>query len=194
MRVNSLFSSPVFETDLDFDLEKLKKQIKEERKIDNGVKKSNVKGWHSKDISNNERFSDFIQKLKEVVQIEFETILNKDRELELDNCWINISGKGAYNLSHVHPMSVISGVLFVDTEPTARLVFENSQYYAQYYLNNCLTDEFNNQFGFLLDAPYTPVNGRIVMFPSFLQHSVEQNQKNKERISISFNFNIVTKS
>ena len=38
------------------------------------------------------------------------------------------------------------------------------------------------------DATLDRVIGRIIMFPSWLWHSVEENQSDDIRISVSFNF------
>ncbi len=37
---------------------------------------------------------------------------------------------------------------------------------------------------------YTPVAGRLILFPSWLEHDVEANMSDHERISISFNMNL----
>ena len=37
-------------------------------------------------------------------------------------------------------------------------------------------------------SSYEPLEGRIIMFPSWLWHCVEPNESNDIRISVSFNF------
>ena len=37
---------------------------------------------------------------------------------------------------------------------------------------------------------YKPVAGRLIMFPSWLEHDVEATLSDQERISISFNMNL----
>ena len=39
---------------------------------------------------------------------------------------------------------------------------------------------------------YKPVAGRLIMFPSWLEHDVEPNMSDEERISISFNMRLET--
>ena len=36
-----------------------------------------------------------------------------------------------------------------------------------------------------------PVEGGLILFPSYLDHSVNQNLSNEERIVVSFNINLV---
>jgi len=192
MIVHSLFSYPVFEIKTDIDLEKLKPLIEKRREKDAGVEQSNSGGWHSGNICKDESFFEFTNNLSSIVSESLRTILKEDRVLSLQNCWININGNGHYNHSHVHPMSVISGVFYVDAEKSSPIVFENVNYYSQFYLIECLNEKFKNDFGVLLDASYIPINGTILLFPSTLHHHVEQNMSVKNRISISFNFNIFT--
>lgn len=192
MIVHSLFSYPVFEIETDIDLEKLKPLIEKRRELDEGVKHSNSGGWHSGDICKDDSFFEFTNNLSSIASESFRTILKEDRVLSLQNCWININGNGHYNYSHVHPMSVLSGVFYVDAENSSPLVFDNVNYYSQFYLIDCLDEKFKNDFGVLLDASYKPINGTMLLFPSSLHHHVEQNMSVKNRISISFNFNIFT--
>lgn len=191
MKVNSLFVNPIFEIETDFDLEQLKKDILEEKKIDEGITRSNVSGWHSNNILDNQKFFNLTEKITSIASEEFVQVLDKNRILKLNNCWFNVNSKGAYNQSHVHPMSVLSGVLFVDAEKSSPIIFQNTNYYSQFYLDSCLDEKFKINFGILLDASYFPVNGTMLIFPSYLHHSVGQNIQDKDRISISFNFNIL---
>ena len=39
----------------------------------------------------------------------------------------------------------------------------------------------------------TPVEGALVLFPSYLDHSVNENLSNSERIVISFNISLINK-
>ena len=39
----------------------------------------------------------------------------------------------------------------------------------------------------------TPKNGLLVLFPSYIHHSVEMNNSNQERIIISFNIDLIQK-
>lgn len=190
MIVHSLFSYPVFEIKTDIDIEKLKPLIEKRKEIDVGVEHSNSGGWHSENICKDESFFEFTERLSFIVSESVRPILREDRVLSLQNCWINVNGMGHYNHSHVHPMSVLSGVFYVDAEKSSPLVFENINYYSQFYLIDCLDEKFKNDFGVLLEASYNPINGTILLFPSTLHHHVEQNMSVKNRISISFNFNI----
>jgi ectoine hydroxylase-related dioxygenase (phytanoyl-CoA dioxygenase family) len=54
------------------------------------------------------------------------------------------------------------------------------------FLNNAKTN-FNNQNV----GEYLPENGKLIVFPSWLEHSVLANKTNEIRISIAFNVNKV---
>jgi len=109
--------------------------------------------------------------------------------------WINISPPGAYQEIHHHtapPNSetnfypLFSGVFYVDVkENSGDLVLKSPV--SQDLSNIPLTPKHKNKFNI------TPNNQNIILFPSFLEHLVSQNQSNQDRISISFNINYTTK-
>lgn len=101
----------------------------------------------------------------------------------LNNCWVNISKNGAYQETHNHGSSLISGVIYVN-------VNENS---GGFQLINPLTTE-----SILMGSPdkvfgptynITPQQGMILLFPGWMDHRVLPNESNIDRISISFNIN-----
>ena len=38
---------------------------------------------------------------------------------------------------------------------------------------------------------FTPIEGRILLFPSSLEHEVEENKSDEDRISYSFNIKLI---
>ena len=48
--------------------------------------------------------------------------------------------------------------------------------------------EKNTTITFMEEVHVDPLEGRILMFPSWLWHCVEPNESNDIRISVSFNF------
>ena len=104
----------------------------------------------------------------------------------LHNLWINISEKYSYQESHVHLTpyytTMFSGVIYIDVKPNS----------GDLILENPLTSH-------LLSSPQnliperikiTPKDGKIIIFPPWLSHSVTQNQIDYNRISISFNVSV----
>jgi uncharacterized protein (TIGR02466 family) len=105
---------------------------------------------------------------------------------QLENFWININSPGRFNKPHLHPGTLFSGVYYVKTDDdTGPISFHNQtdkDFILQFY-----TDK-PNQFN-ISTVSYKPIIGRVVIFPSWVSHSVDPNQSNQDRISISFDFN-----
>ena len=102
----------------------------------------------------------------------------------ITGCWANVLAKGAAHRAHSHPNNFLSGVYYVRTHPgTDTINFHDPR----------------NQTGIIrppvveLTAENTDQvvvrvkNGTLLIFPSYLQHSVDANTSEEERISISFN-------
>ena len=67
-------------------------------------------------------------------------------ELELFNYWININGKGAYNVKHNHPQAHFSGVYYVQCpENSGEIIFENPHNFTAFDELSCYKQEFRQQ-------------------------------------------------
>jgi hypothetical protein len=98
--------------------------------------------------------------------------------------WSNFNPPGAFNHRHHHTDTVIllSGVYYLKVPPNSgSIVFSdprgltiNSMADARYY-------------GYEPDVSIDPQPGMVVYFPSWLEHEVEKNESDHERVSIAFN-------
>lgn len=188
MHISPLFSSFVIDGSLDVDNDALKKYCLETREKDPGRQISNQGGWQSNLIMKVE--NDF----RELYEKVLETLISANKELGFDgptprmqSFWMNINGEGNYNEVHDHPGCFYAGVYYVDAEEDqGEIVFYNPiSFFSNYTVMNNVK-EF---------TPYNAVNwrfkpktGRLLIFPSYLNHFVRRNMSNKERISIAFNF------
>ena len=156
-------------------------------KQDRGVKKTNVNGWHSQ--TNMHEMPQFKPLVDELFKMQHEIFKQEwlDRQPRLGNMWANINYKGGYNKPHIHPNSLFSGVYYVQAEPNCGKIV---LYDPRPGIQSNMPARINGQppehlwREVHLDAK---VN-RIIMFPSWLWHSVEPNESNNIRISVSFNF------
>jgi len=151
---------------------------------DDGNLKSNIGGWQSSDIySDSDRT---IGKFCAFLQPYLNTLNEKIKiKLIIDNFWININGFGTTNDLHTHPRSYISGVFYVKAEENqGNICFENPlRHFNQFMYGDSI---------FLDPIVYhTPETSKLLLFPSFLPHSVLTNKTNIDRISIAFNTKIV---
>jgi uncharacterized protein (TIGR02466 family) len=99
-------------------------------------------------------------------------------------CWATVLARGAAHKMHQHPNNFLSGVYYVRTHPGADTInFHDPR----------------NQTGIIrppvveLTAENTDhvvvrvKDGTLLVFPAYLQHSVDASASEEERISISFN-------
>jgi len=108
---------------------------------------------------------------------------------ELQNIWLNINPPGAYNKLHNHQGAVFSGVYFVDASSyQGNLEFERSDG-AEYYLPE-VPDKLT--YYTATKTTYVAKTNGLYIFPSWLKHSVQGNQAKTDRISISFNYSIIS--
>ena len=151
-----------------------------------GVKKSSYGGWQSDTYYNHvEGFESITDKIDKTI----ETIRNQIGvpELKLKNFWCNVNTYGDYNVLHNHHGSILSGVFYVDVpdENMGNINFVRSDDIS-YYLPKM--KEYNNFTG--ESATYKPETGRVLIFPSWLKHSVDGCKSKNNRISISFNYGV----
>ena len=103
---------------------------------------------------------------------------------EITGCWANVLAKGAAHRAHSHPNNFLSGVYYVRTHPgTDTINFHDPRNQTSVIRPPVveLTAENTDQ------VAVSVKNGTLLVFPSYLQHSVDTNMSEEERISISFN-------
>lgn len=106
-----------------------------------------------------------------------------DFDFVITECWATKTDKYQKHHSHTHPNSIISGIIYLTDHPDAT---------TEFYLQNPWhwTDQFlkiGKGQSKISIASITPEMGRVVFFPSNLQHSTKPNLNTKSRYTISFN-------
>ncbi len=195
---NLFFPTPVWTLQLEnYKLinEEMYKFIKDTQDRDKeGIYKSNVKGWHSKDfdLKRNEprNFISFVLPAIEKVM----TDMNWEKQTQMvniNNMWAIINTGGAANIRHQHGNSTISGAYYVKApKDSGDIIFYDPRPAPVYSYPNASSPN-------LLNAQVNGINpkeGVLVLFPSYVDHSVNENLSNEERIVISFNITIQKKS
>tara|TARA_Y100000004_G_scaffold195987_1_gene264590 strand:+ start:2502 stop:3113 length:612 start_codon:yes stop_codon:yes gene_type:complete len=111
-------------------------------------------------------------------------------DTNIDNLWFNVNRKHNYNHIHMHPGSEFSGVYYLEA-PTdcGNLTFYN----PNKALNNVVF--YNRNFGTYnefnsLQYHVKPKKNLLVLFPAFLEHSVDMNLSDEPRISLAFNIQV----
>ena len=153
-----------------------------------GVSISNRGGWQSKgfDIINED---DVLQLFLINCLSNFPPI--KESVQLRGYAWININKPGDYNIKHVHPTNNLSGVLWIKClENSGDIVFDSPNNFESFLENKSYDDDFKKS-NFIDDSYHCyPTEGRMIVFPSHLQHHVQENKSNEDRISVSFNIRL----
>ena len=159
-----------------------------------GIERSNKGGWHSdqKMLQWPElKFIDLESLFRESVY-NMIALTSRHKKFKSDisiSAWANVNRAGSFNSSHVHPENHWSGVFYVkttnfDEDPVKRagkLEFHDPRG-AIRMLNNP-----SNQPD---KVGINPIEGNIMLFPSWLYHSVNTFTIDTVRISIAFNARI----
>lgn len=99
------------------------------------------------------------------------------------NYWFNINQQNDYNILHRHPRSKFSVVYYVSVpEESGNLVFKRPDLLGD-YIEADIANERNSQYYYIKAKEH-----KLVIFPAYLEHQVEQNQSTQDRVSIAFNF------
>ena len=181
------FPTTVYGKDLQLDNNTLAQHIIQWSQQDQGVKKTNMNGWHSTtDMHTKLEYKVLVDELykmqHEIFQEEW-----LDRKPMLGNMWANINYSGGYNRPHVHPNCLFSGVYYVKTQPQCgELVVNDPRPGIQTMMPTRKPGQPPKHLW--REAHIEPIQGRLIMFPAWLWHCVEPNQSNDMRISVSFNF------
>lgn len=159
---------------------------------DGGVRRSNIGGWHSKNIEN-----DFaappLDWVRDQILLCAENGISQARQMradidiQFDSAWFIINQKHDWNSPHTHMPSQWSGVLYLSVneknagDDGGRLVFIDPI---------PLGPAFRNP----INAQVHPAAGLMLIFPSYLTHMVEPHSADEARISLSFNFRALNKN
>jgi uncharacterized protein (TIGR02466 family) len=132
-------------------------------------------------------FDELRRKLdRHVAAFAHELHLDLGKRLRLDSLWINILKPGAAHSGHIHPHSVISGTVYVETPPGASaLKLEDPRLPLMMAAPSRTADAPEGEQPFVSVAP-TP--GTVLLWESFLRHEVPANAAKADRISLSFNY------
>jgi uncharacterized protein (TIGR02466 family) len=147
---------------------------------------SNVRGYHSPDTLH--LVSELNPLFEYICQMAFKASSDLnfiECDIAITSAWVNINAsRGCMNMEHIHE-EIFSGVFYLHVpKESGKLVIKNEAFNNLWKATTLISEK--NQF----TGKYTkiePIEGDIFLFPSYLPHSVETNDHDEERISISFN-------
>jgi len=184
MNKEDWFSVPIYYRD-NIDVDIYEKRILELSK-EEGIKKSNAGGWHSKDIKDDVFFKpliDIIQEEANQVWLDFNP--NKKGRFVINSMWSIINKKDNYNMLHNHPGGVISGSIYIKSnKDSGKIQFDNPLGIYK-MLEYAVTE--SDCFYTWREISYDTPKGRLIFFPSYVKHHVTPNKSDEDRIVIAFN-------
>jgi len=130
----------------------------------------------------NEEFKNIKTFLSESVDKFTKNVLNSKQRLVITQCWANRNPKGSKHHEHVHPNSIISGVMYFQMNEKLPPIQFAKSIQDGVKLDPIKYNHVNAE-SFML--PCKP--GELILFPSSLKHSVPINVGDEDRISVSFN-------
>ena len=187
--ITPLFSVPLFSTEIkDITKEELDhvKQADYKRfPVDNGF------GSVSKYLLDQKPFESLKQKIDQVVKTYLYDILhvNKNHKFEMTESWSVKHVKGDESGSHRHANSMLSGVLYLQTdEHSGDIWFHKDPNTTTLFTPTVdvsfdQTNIFNSQIWAV-----KPKSNTLILFPSTIFHSVMPNESDIERYCVAFNY------
>lgn len=146
--------------------------------------RSNRLGWNSETNLFDNGYFPSLQKASEQCFIH----CFKEMGIEVDelafrlSAWVNLTFPGGYNVQHGHQRAYLSGCFYLDTpENSGRIAFADPRPAAVYSPTD-MKGEMSTRRVML-----QPMAGQLLIFPSWLEHSVEMNESTQDRISIPMN-------
>ena len=148
--------------------------------------RSNIAGYQSPDTLQN--VPELRPLFEYICQIGFRAIVDLDLidcDIAITGAWLNINdSRQCMNTEHIHG-EVFSGVFYLQApEGSGKLSVINPAINRMW--KGCSLASQKNQFT-AESIKIEPVEGNIILFPTYIPHSVETNNHDEERISISFN-------
>ena len=143
------------------------------------------RGWQSgQALHEREDFRDLVSCVHRAVTSILRFLRIGDAAFEITACWATVLAKGAAHKLHSHPNNFLSGIYYMRTPPGADTInFHDPRRQTAVIRPPVveLTADNTDQVVVMVR------NGALLMLPSFLEHSVDANMSDEERISVSFN-------
>jgi len=123
-----------------------------------------------------------LSEVKEHCQTFLTAMKHQVDSVDIKQSWCNISNRNSFQHFHVHGDMDLSGVYYHQTTSNdGDIVFRNPSLVNRFHK---LTYNIDNSVN------YKPEVGKILLFPSFLEHAVFHNNSDDKRISVSFNVTV----
>ena len=195
-QIYKLFPTPVFHFRVE-NYQKLNTELENyilnlRKKDEKGQKKSNAGGWHSHnfDLNNDNTAKKFAKIFEEFYK---KVIINEmgwkydSNKVKMEAMWSIINKKGSFNIQHNHANAYLSSAYYVrypEKSGSIKFFDPREQKNIRYPKIKNYTDIS------AVITEITPKEGDLLIFPSYLYHSVGENLSEDDRIIVSFNVDV----
>ena len=183
--INNIFPTPVYITEMDRGFTKQELNFVKEQKKHCDKNMGNIR---TKDnyILNRKQFKNIKKILSKHCENYLKNVIcpQNDVELYITQSWLNYTETDQFHHKHAHPNSVVSGVLYFDSNIENDRILFSKPGYEQIIpdIDKTRFNLWNSQTWFF------PVKtGQLIMFPSSTIHQVETKKGNNTRVSLAFN-------
>jgi uncharacterized protein (TIGR02466 family) len=185
--IENLFSVPIYKVDLNNDIvqqqfENVYADLKNNNKLQyndewNSHKLSDI--TFEQNLINEYHLHEFRSEIAKHLEIYLSQIkFDKPSYWKIVECWMTEYSKGDFAHIHTHVPADVSGVYYVKSNSNdGRVFFMDPNQQVNTFVYRHLGDR---KF-------YTPKVGTLILFPSYLNHGVEPNRTDDERVSVAFN-------
>jgi uncharacterized protein (TIGR02466 family) len=181
-KINGIFPTPVYLSELDRALTSLELKFVENNKKNINKNEGNITSVNNY-ILNEKPFANIKKELDLRVQDYFDKVISPANNITpyITQSWLNYTEPNQYHHKHAHPNSLVSGVFYINCHKELdKIKFFNESYQT-------IKPETKDWNLWNSESWWFPVKtGDIIMFPSSLTHMVETKEGTNTRISLSF--------
>lgn len=186
MSVLYLFPSFIAKKKCNFDVDSLCNHVYEMKDANpESLGYSSKNGWHSLFIEQNNKIVPLLNGLMHDVGVLVKELGINYNRIDMNSMWAMINSKGSYNISHVHGMCNLSGVLYLKVpNNSGDIVFENVLDQSVGLFNQIKNQEYAGTYS---SYNIKPESNLLLLFHPNQRHFVDINESDEDRISLSFN-------
>jgi len=183
--ITGIFPTPIYITEIDREFTKQELNFVKEQKKHCSKNAGNI---NTKDnyILNRKEFKNIKKFLTKHCKNYLDTVIcpHNDLELYITQSWLNYTEADQYHHKHEHPNSIVSGVLYFDSDiENDKILFTRPDCpQIKPIIDNTKFNLWNSETWF-----FSVKTGKLIMFPSSTIHSVEIKKGKNTRISLAFN-------
>lgn len=139
-------------------------------------------------LFNDNHLDSFKETIRPHVRGFMREVLAIDGEPAFTQCWVNKNRPNESTTRHMHANSFVSGVFYFDVGVESEIVFHKNMPLGNYIMEFDTIPSAGDRSPYAYEwAKISVKNGDLILFPSYLEHSVPPNESEQNRWSLAFN-------